>query len=91
MNIVERLRDMQKMSLYIDGNFNVTYKYDGSNRIVEEKVTGAVNRVTTYEYDAQDNVTKEIYNDGLKIITKVFTYDVVSGNLTSIQGSTAKI
>lgn len=88
MRIVEKIRDIQRMSLYVDGNFNVAYSYDSGGRIIEERVTGSVNRVINYEYDEKDNLIKEIYNDTIKTITKVYTYDEVSGNVTSIQGTT---
>lgn len=88
MRIIERIRDIQRMSLYVDGDFTVKYTYDEHGRITQESVTGSANRVIDYEYDDSDNLLKEIYNDGIKKITKVYSYDLVSGNITSIHGTT---
>ena len=88
MRIIERIRDIQRMSLYVDGDFTVNYKYDEHGRIIQESVTGSANRVIDYEYDDSDNLLKEIYNDGIKKITKTYSYDLVSGNIMSIHGTT---
>lgn len=85
MRILQRMRDVQNMALQKDGDYTVSYEYDANNRITKEVVTGDIQRITTFEYDAHDNISKEIYDDGIKIITKVYSYDLVTGNIVNIQ------
>ena len=84
MRILQRIRDIQNMTLNKDGNYTVTYGYDAKGRIVTETVTGDIERITTFSYDENDNVSKEVYEDGVIVITKEYSYEPETGNITTI-------
>lgn len=90
MRVLDKLNDVQSMSLYKDGNYSVAYEYDANGRISKQIVTGDITATTTYEYDAEDNISKEIYDDNTKVITKAYSYDAVTSNITNVEVTSVK-
>lgn len=71
----------------VDILFNLKNKkdvltYDNGN-IVRIETSGEVEEVIDYEYDGENNVTKEIINRQGKVITNTFSYDG-DGNIIEI-------
>lgn len=77
---------------YDIGNFHTEYKRDSYNRIVEESITGDINRKTIFTYIPFGQInegkilTQTILEDSKKI-TYIFDYDS-KGNITNTKTTT---
>ena len=65
----------EALTLAIGNEYDITYDYDETGRITKETVSGTVTRVTSYAYNAADNIVTETIVIGEKTVTKTYGYD----------------
>lgn len=65
----------EALNLSVGESYDIAYGYDEAGRIIKEEVTGSIERIVEYTYDANDNISTEILTVEGKTITKTYTYD----------------
>jgi YD repeat-containing protein len=89
MRALRRLRAVEVLTGITEGTYDIDYVYDAQGRVEQEVVSGAINRTTTYTYDADDSISTEVTQENGRTITKAYTYDPVTKNITKVQVTVA--
>lgn len=84
LKTLKRIRAIEVLSAVTEGEYAVVYTYDEAMKIIKEVITGAIERTTDYTYNADDDIEKEIITENGKTITKLYTYDEVTKNITNV-------